>query len=544
MALRIALVATPLGGPSAQVHPLGCMAIGSFVLEELGPQVVDCKVFNFIRDPARALREVVCFKPDIIGFPVYSGHVDEVTALARQVRQHLPRATLVAGGPHVTLTWFDFIARWGDLFHYAVNGDGELPVLAIAQARLSGDWAACHALPGIGRKTKLGVAQQGAALSLPADRWINPFLCEVATDSDTLYFSDRMDRKHRRAVALVSSRSCPLKCSFCAIIAMPGKWRAAPVATLLDWLQLEWARQPFEHVYFMDANFFVSPKRVREVAEQLRQRFGDVTWSTSSTVGYFLKMEDDIPWLVAHGLRAIELGLEAGSAEQLAFLNKQATAEQNLRSVELIQRNRLVLGLDFIMFYPDQSLSGLRENLDFLHQASLLDEDYSDHFYTALVLYPGTPLRTFYEKRLGAPFPPDELPDIRDMFIDPVVKEVYRLFVLDYGERHRTRIEAVVKAWRTEATRCQAARPRRAQQLRFGSIRLHHLPYRLLHTLAGLPLATLQALASVDELWPWLAALDTETDGAGFNPWPPAASRQLPPALPATPPRQRLAATA
>lgn len=519
--LRIALVATPLGGPSAQVHPLGCMAIGSFLLEELGPDVVECKVYNFIRDPARVLRELRAFAPDIVGFPVYSGHIDEVTDLARQVRQRLPQAILVAGGPHVTLTWLDFIHRWGHLFHYAVNGDGELPLLAIARARLSGDWRSCHALPGIGRKTEQGVAQQGAAESLPADRWVNPFLCEVVTDSEVLYFSDRMDRRRRRAVALVSSRSCPLKCSFCAIIAMPGKWRAAPVDVLLEWLRMQWARQPFEHIYFMDANYFVSQKRVREVAARIRELFGDVTWSTSSTVGYFLKMEEDIPWLVSHGLRAIELGLEAGSTEQLAFLNKHATTAQNLRAVELIQQNRLVLGLDFIMFYPDQSLQGLIDNLDFLRQASLLDEDYSDHLYTALVLYPGTPLRSFYEARRGAPFPPDELPDIREMFVDPVVKEIYRLFVLDYGGRHRTRVETIVKAWRGQAARRQlAGNPRRAQQLRFNAIRLHHLPYRLLRELAGLPLAHLQALTSVDDYWPWLQELRADSAPVDFNPWP------------------------
>ncbi len=482
------------------------MALGSFLLEELG-NFIECKVFNFIRDPQRLLKEVSAFRADIIGMPVYSGHVDEVIALAARIKKRLPRVLLVAGGPHVTLTWFNFIGRWGTLFDYCVNGDGELPLLAIVQAKMSGDWSACHVLPGIGRKTRLGIAQQGAAESLPAERWVNPFLCQVASDSEALYFTDRRDRKRRRAVALVSSRSCPLRCSFCAIVAMPGKWRAAPVDALMDWLRREWAFRPFEHVYFMDANFFVSSKRVKEVAEQITLSLPDVTWSTSSTVGYFLKMEPDIPWLIEHGLRAIELGLEAGSAEQLAFLNKQATREQNALAVELIQRNRLELGLDFIMFYPDQSLPGLVENLDFIHDANLLDEEYSDHYYTALELYPGTPLRALYETRRGAPFASDELPDIRDMFVSPIVKEIYRLFVLEYAERYRTRNESIVKAWRAEAASLQGQHPRRAQMLRLASLRLHHLPYRLLHELTQAPLELLVQM-DIDDYWPWLPQMD------------------------------------
>jgi hypothetical protein len=328
----------------------------------------------------------------------------------------------------------------------------------------------------------------------------------VLHDGPPLVFTDRRDGRVRRAVALVSSRSCPQKCSFCAIIAMPGSWRAAPTDALVEWLAAEHRRSGFEHVYFMDANFFVSADRVRELIGALSDRLPGLTWSTSSTVGFLLGMSEDLPWLVEHGLRAVEMGIESGSPEQLRFLNKRVSISRNRQAVELVQRHRLELGLDYIMFYPDQTVPRLKENLTFLQDARLLDEEYFDHYTNALELYPGTPVREEFERRAGQPFDPDELPDPGSLFADPQVRRIYQAFVEDFVPRHLPAIRSRINELRRFAASPDADRTDR-QLARLQIFLLRHVPYKVLWQLCEDSSATTAAQAL-----PWLADRSFATD--------------------------------
>ncbi|WP_437570829.1 B12-binding domain-containing radical SAM protein [Sorangium sp. So ce542] len=505
----VALVATPLGGPAARVHPIGAMTVASYVQSELGDEI-DAKVFNFGSSPAsreRALDVISAFRPEVLGFPVYSGHVVEVAEWAKLFRERLPEAVFVAGGPHVTLTWPDFIARWGGVFDLCIAGDGELPFLAAVEATLEGDVSRCWGEPGIGRRGDDGPIMNGMAAQLPTERWVDPFLCEVVEDGEELVFTDRRDRRMRRAVALVSSRSCPQKCSFCAIIAMPGKWRAAPTERLVGWLAGRRDRDPFDHIYFMDANFFVSAPRVRELVSAMAERLPGVTWSTSSTVGFLLHMADEIPWLIERGLRGVELGLESGSAEELRFLNKRATVDENHRAVALLQQHRLELGLDFIMFYPDQTRAQLLENLEFLQRAALLDEEMFDHYLTVLQLYPGTPLRTLYEGRRGSRFDPDELPGPEPLFVDEHVRSIHRLFIKEFAPRYLPKITATVRALQREARALKLTDPPAAQRCRLEATLLRHVPFKVLWHLC-----VSEPASSIEEAWPWLTRFDGSSE--------------------------------
>lgn len=506
--LRVALVASPLGGPPSQVHPIGAMTVASYLQTQLGGQV-EAKVLNFGSSPASRARARACLAelaPAVVGFPIYSSHVHEVIAWARELRTLLPQAIFVAGGPHVTLSWPGFVQRWGSVFDYSVCGDGEAPMLAIVRAALAGDCSAARDHPGIGWLAGPDdVRVTPAAAPLPVPEWTDPFRCEVLHDGQPLVFTDRRDGRVRRAVALVSSRSCPQKCSFCAIIAMPGSWRAAATSTLVEWLAGEHERSRFEHVYFMDANFFVSADRVRELIAALSDRLPGVTWSTSSTVGFLLAMGEDLPWLVERGLRAVEIGIESGSPDQLRFLNKRVSIERNRQAVELVQRNRLELGLDFIMFYPDQTVARLKENLAFLQQARLLDEEYFDHYTNALELYPGTPLREEFERRAGAPFDPDELPDPDGLFADPQVRRIYRAFVLGFVPEHLPAIRSRINELRRFAADRADADPAARQLARLQIFLLRHVPYKVLWNLCDDESAT-----TAEQALPWLAGRSFE----------------------------------
>jgi radical SAM superfamily enzyme YgiQ (UPF0313 family) len=483
--LRVAFVAIPYGDTAESVPPLGAMSVAAFAQQSLGSSVI-VRIFDQSR--ATANREVditalASFKPDVVGFSVYSSHVGEVGKWAMAVKGAFPDALVIAGGPHVTLTWHSFLERWSSVFDLCIRGDGELPFLALLRRLLSPPESRAFDWKGIGyRNCDNAVFISETEEPFDIEQSANPLLLRVKGASPALLFTDRVSKRTRPAIALVSSRSCPLKCSFCSIIAMPGKWRALSMDKLFDWLAETRRSKHFDHVFFLDANFFVVPNRVRAFAQRFQAEFPDVTWSASSTVGMLLKLSDDIATLKQSGLRLVEMGIEAGSQRQLDRLNKAASVKQNIDAIRLLQVNGIEIGLDFIMFYPDQTIEDLQANLDYLRTCDLTLHEGWEHLLNALQLYPGTPLRGSYQELRGETFDPDELPDTASLFSDPNVARIFKLFRNEFAPGYLPELDRLFESIRS-ARRALSPQSRCFQLLVLQEVWLKHLPLRVLHAL-------------------------------------------------------------
>jgi radical SAM superfamily enzyme YgiQ (UPF0313 family) len=300
-----------------------------------------------------------------------------------------------------------------------------------------------------------------------------------------MYFVEQGGRR-RRGVCLVTSRSCPLSCTFCAIAAVAEPYRSAEPADVVGWLEWEYARRPFEHIYFLDADFLTSRSRAQKFSVAIHAAFPDVTWSVQATVGHVLSLKRDLIDLRERGLRAVELGIEAGDDDQLAFFNKRnfgkpATVQQSMDAVRLLTTSRLMVGIDYIMFYPDQTLAGLARNISFFLRSGLIDAFDVGHYGHELILFPGTPLRSLYEARCDHRWNTDVLPETDPLFLDPDVLAVKNAFTGSYLPTFAERSRATRDLLRSAAR--AATRPRVRAVLRMHELRIRHHPYVVLSAL-------------------------------------------------------------
>ncbi len=487
--MKIRLVAPPYSSAPELVPPLGLLSIASYLKSSLTElpldiQVIDCAGVD-VNDydvPDQIIRDNV----DVVGFPVYSQYVSVVTKWASYIKERSPNIILIAGGPHVSLTWKHFTNRWGHLFDYTIAGDGEIPFTSLINSLAAKNRP--MEIPGLGwlseSKELINCGLPGP--QLPAENWPNPFDAELITLAKSRpVFIDPFNGQKRDAVTLVNSRSCPMRCSFCSIITVSQKWIAADVNDVIKWLEFEYSRKPFEHIYFLDANFFVQSKRVCEIAELIRERLPGVTWSALSTVLMFLKMKSYIPLLIDCGLRMVELGIESGSQRQLDIMQKDCKVEKNFEAVNVLQQYGLRIGLDYIMFYPEQTIEDLQDNLSFLIDSGLVSQlDDFDHYFNALILYPGTPLRHKYSKLFEKELDPDFVPPCDDLFVDESIKSIYRL-TMEFCKHHMGWIKQGVKNIRTLITEMDShdldpITYKRAQKLRLDFISLKHLPLKVI----------------------------------------------------------------
>ncbi|WP_055615623.1 B12-binding domain-containing radical SAM protein [Streptomyces phaeochromogenes] len=396
---------------------------------------------------------------DVVGFSVYNESFRAAIAMAEWIKNRRPECLIVLGGPHATAVHEHILRRYSCV-DVVVRREGEEAMLDLvrglvrgldvgvkADGDVDGDVGDRAGLTGI--KGTTWRAPDGGGLLVNEDRAFVPDLDQIPFPDaeftshsgypDLTYF-DEVQGRLKAALTICSSRSCPYNCSFCGVLTIGRKYRSREAERVVAELLHFRARHGvnYEHVYFSDANFFVSPTRALEVAEALYEADPQVTFSFGTRVNQVLKAAEVLPRLKECGLRFIELGIESASEPVLERLAKHVKPEVNVAAVRLLRRLGIEISLDFIMLDPATTLPDVRANLEFLREAGFYDYVPHDHLYTALVLYEGTPIRDFYARRFGVVFDPDDLPSPFTLFELPEVQrfsDTLRAFRKRWQER-------------------------------------------------------------------------------------------------------------
>lgn len=483
---RAVLISPPSWVQDNPVPPLGLLAIASYA--DAHVEGVRCEILDLGRlETDEALRRLDAFQWDdvmLVGLTVMSMDVPTACEIAARARALAPESVVIAGGAHPTLAWREFLAQHTPPFDACMVGEGEAGFAEILTALR--DDREFDDVPGVAVPTPNGPRLAAPARLISPAEWTNPFQAGLVEQPDELMYFVEPGGRRRRGVSLTTSRSCPLACTFCSIVAVDEPYRSASPEDVVDWLSWEMGRRPFEHIYFLDADFLTSRSRARKFSEAIHRAFPTVTWSVQATVGHVLSLRQDLDELRERGLRAVELGIEAGDDEQLLFFNKRnfgkpATVQQSIDAVALLVGHHMMVGIDYIMFYPDQTMAGLARNVAFFVRSGLIDAFDVSHYGHELILFPGTPLRSLYEGRCQRRFETDTLPDTNMLFVDQDVLKVKSEFTGGYLNRHGVRARTVREELRAAAR--QTSSDRRRAVLRLHEMRLRHHPYVVLSAL-------------------------------------------------------------
>lgn len=469
------------------VPPLGLLAISSYMEENC--KGIHAPIYNFISstldEVKKTLLEIRWDEVLVVGITVMSSYVSSACKVAQIIRTISPEVIILAGGPHITLTGVQFLHRHLE-FDGLVIGDGEEPMAKFALNILEGNTE--QKIDGIITRTTVIESKKATVQILPPSQWSNPF--EANLQYGFLrqpVYTDTNGVTHP-AVALVTSRGCPLACSFCSIIAMNSKYRSLPPNIVIPWLLKEREKRYFEHIYFLDADFLISKSRSSSWGDALYDAFqGTVTWSVQANVGHILALGFDLLCQLKNdGLVFAELGFEAGNDKQFRFFNKTnfgkiADVKQSYEAISLLKRSGIGIGIDYIMFYPELTIKELAQNLKFFVEGSLMDTFDNGHYFNELMLFPGTPLRLFYEEKQNKSFDIDEVPSVRKFYIDKSVLRIRDIYLDWYRRIYDHQVVSQRMKLLEESLICNDVK--RKAKFRLMELKLRHQPYRILKAL-------------------------------------------------------------
>jgi radical SAM superfamily enzyme YgiQ (UPF0313 family) len=346
-------------------------------------------------------------------------------ALIREIRRRFPDVLLVAGGEHIT-GCTEYALRDCPELDLAVRGEGEETIRDIA--RCVDDIDKVRQLPGVAwidRDAPEQPYRQAAARSrirnvddLPWPAWdLVPI--EVYVTSNNAYGVTR-----GRGLAVLATRGCPYKCTFCSNPTMYGNlWQARRPENLIDEIEEFIRRYGLENVDFYDLTMVLKKEWILEFCRLVQERGLKITWQLPAGTRSEVIDDEVAAALYRSGARNVTYAPESGSKETLVKIKKRVNLDRLLKSIKSAIRNRLRVKCSLIIGFPHETRSSVLQTLFFSWKVALVGVDAVECM--VFTPYPGSEL--FDQLRAEGRIP--ELNDdyIRSMaaFLDPFVPSHY-----------------------------------------------------------------------------------------------------------------------
>lgn len=200
-------------------------------------------------------------------------------------------------------------------------------------------------------------------------------------DLDQLPYPDRQDidlyKKKGIVTYIQGSRGCYGHCTFCYLNPFYGHvnlWRGRSAKNIFDEILKLHREHSIENFYFSDANFFGPGKPGRERAVTLAELI--LAHDLNIRFGFECRANDieeySLSRLVMAGLANVFLGLESGDPASLKRFKKHTTVEENKQAIQLLRDFGIEPTFGFIMFEPNSTLEGVRNNFEFLQEMGIM----------------------------------------------------------------------------------------------------------------------------------------------------------------------------
>ena len=362
--------------------PLGLCYIAS-ALQTGGHEtlVVDCEA------EGKSLLDVVALieetQPDLIGIQVVSPLYDVVLELCKAIRSAGDQP-IVLGGPHITITKGEAFEQ-NPYFDYAIFGEGEFSMLALANALEQGD--VVDGLAGIIKRDSQGKLIEGPARVSPSNLDEYPMPDRAGLPMDRYLFSVP-GRGNQAFATITSTRGCPFECTFCTEPMMFGrKTRFRSPENVVAEIEHANEVHGVTHFIFVDDTLTVEKSRIVKICDLIIERKLDITlegWTHANTI-----TEPLLRKMKQAGLVRLSFGIESGDPDILASLKKGTTHEKiraaykAAKKVGIETRGSVIIGL------PGDTIESVNRTIQFCKDLKEIDHCY----FNIAMPYPGTEIR-------------------------------------------------------------------------------------------------------------------------------------------------------
>jgi anaerobic magnesium-protoporphyrin IX monomethyl ester cyclase len=251
------------------------------------------------------IEKIVDFKPDVVGFSIYTTSNKATAWAIQEIRKKLPGAVIIAGGPTAIQNKIENT----DIIDHVVVGEGEAIFIDLLE--------------------KIESNEPITEKFLVHDK-------NIRIDLDSLPYPDYSDMDlslyQQRGISAELSRGCVAKCQFCSETTF-WRYRGRRASNILDEIEYQYNTLGIQSVWFVDSLVNGNLKELRAFAQGIVDRNIQISW-----MGYARndgRMDlDYVTDLRNSGCNMLSFGVESGSQHVLDLIKKNVKRndiEQNFK---------------------------------------------------------------------------------------------------------------------------------------------------------------------------------------------------------------------
>ena len=337
------------------------------------------------------VEEVSNHDPSLVGIGcLFSGQFNSVMALSAQIKELSPGVPVVIGGMHPTIYPQEILANCPEI-DYVVIGEGERQLVALAEQIINGapfpeelDGIAWREKGSVMHRPKKSFIENLDELPMPA----YDLLDFSRYDHDTSKWHNPKKLPFTRTVPVISSRSCPCKCSFCSMLLVMGpKIRFHSPIRIADELELLNREYGQTHFSFMDDNINLNRNHILAICDEIRRRKLEIQFETPNGLSVAPLDREVMDSMVAAGWVRGAIAIESGSDYIRNEVMGKRLAREKIYEVARLARSykQLYLKAYFIIGMPEETRETIQETYDMVEELGL-----AETYVTNLLPFPGT----------------------------------------------------------------------------------------------------------------------------------------------------------
>ena len=284
------------------------------------------------------------FEPDAVGISVATPLLKESKEIIQSIREVYPSTKIIVGGPHISALRDEGVLRELDA-DFGVAGEGEYLIKFVI-----------HAV-----------------------RTNGPILCSsdsdpsTSKDLDGLPFPSRLPRngyhlnydfgaEKQVLASVMTSRSCPYQCTFCASKCIFGnKIRMRSAENVVE--ELKELREEFgvNSILFVDDCFTLVPARVGEICKLMIEEELDMSWWVDTRCDNV--NEEMLELMKRAGLKFVVYGVESGSPKILGRIKKHISIEQIKKAFRITHKLGIETKANFILGHLGETKRDMMESV-------------------------------------------------------------------------------------------------------------------------------------------------------------------------------------
>lgn len=325
--------------------------------------------WNVNLDTETFQQKLLELQPDIVGLKVFTTMFKESFETLRCVRETLPDAITLIGGPHPSTSRpEDLYVEFDGLLDFAIAGDGERGVVElIDQVCISGGKPTSQALsnvPGLIYKHDDEVISNWPYLDAELDT-LDPM--DWSLQQPAWFGTNHGLDSVSMGALIMDSRGCPGRCAFCLSQRINGSKPRHRSLTLLCTEIEELANNYGVRVLVFTGNSFLSDVAyVRELCEWFIKFDIRLKWSCTGAA-YESNLHDPklLELMRRAGCTLIYFGVESGNPDIRKRLCQPISLDETTELVNLTTKAGIRANGYFMFGFPDETVQEMNDTIQY-----------------------------------------------------------------------------------------------------------------------------------------------------------------------------------